>query len=1367
MLKSSRKLLCVFSFSSSLHWSWVHFFASVLSFTMFKWTLLRMMLLLWMSRETLQGGTGFSQQMGLPNGGIKGPSPGYGAQTITSNGQAAKPNGFPQNFGYPNGGTKGPNPGYSAQAGPQNEQKAKPNGYGGYPTSGGVKQSSNSSQFMGSPNAGTKGPRQDYGAKAGPSNGAKSNGFSRHSGYPNSESKGPNQGYGGHPNGGKANKPNTGASQFLGYPSGGFKGPRAGISAKAISNGHGSKASGYGGYPNGGTSNQQNAGNGGYGDATENQPNAGFSQNKGYPSTAMKGPQPGANPVNGNGGYPNGATANQQHTGSSQFKWYPSAGMKGPRAGYGAKAGASNVQGPNPNNGNPNSAAMNHPNAGSSPYKGNPNAGMKGPQAGYGGYPNGGTSNQQNAGNRGYPSGAAANQQNTGSPQFKGYPSAGMKGPQPGYGAKAGASNVQGAKQNSGYGGYPNGGAVNQPNPGSSQYTGNPNGGMKGPKAGYGAKAGGALSGQGAKPGHGYSNGGAANQLNKGNGAKAGGVLIGQGPKANNGYGGYLNGGGVNQLNKGYGAKAGASNGQGTRLNNGYGVPGQGDMSKGPFKAANSGYMPLTTGNSDVSGGKGQKGGVLNAEAPTQAPVVQTKGFAPLVEQLPNTGILPEQGTKPNQPFLHPTKGLVLPQSNFPNSMTPQLAPKPFLQGPQSYKPSKPYKRPTSAFHQNKGPKAVAPILPESTSVSESAYIPQTSQGLPLEQEQVLSHEQHPVMPQLVTPQESIPVKGQAKIQQNPTLPQKMYPTATNPECVPSGQWVKLPSSGSGYPNGKGQQSQQGFGQAMGGHPTQGMNKGYKAGHGNPFTNQGYNGQQYGPQTYNPKALGKYGQKGFQNGGQQRGIGHNAMPEKYGSPESLYNPETLSHGGDAKASKYDNRNLEPLHQGPEIDGQKAIDNFGEGEIPSHPDLPGTSEVITQSPEKFETGDFIEGKLQAEVVSFPAAPTVGPVITPFDTTLSVDGSSVVPASVPDASPILEVPISPMIPHPDLHTGMIQPATPQQIHIQQHLKLHIQPHGNPQSGKDGKYQLSGFFGNKYEGCFTSTYQYFQDDGYLVAEMRTSDTIRFSLMAFFTGPKLVDFKNSPPHLQFNKYVLTGYRPISTCRDCLRSLFYLHNESGNIYTHGVPFVCFLLFLPVSIPWADVDWWIGIVHYMACLSPTICSVFYHLFMNHMGGEPIYDSLLCFDMFGVCLVNTLGALPIIHITLLCHPFPHHVAMLAYLLLSGYGVYCAVTARSNVRRLKSFAWQAAFRFVLFMLRLIGPGRGSPSSLRLYLTMDALALFGGLVNISRLPERISPGLFDYWFNSHQIMHIMVILSIMYLHWGMLEDLRWLKGYQCLTE
>uniref|UniRef100_A0A4W4HGZ1 Progestin and adipoQ receptor family member IVb n=1 Tax=Electrophorus electricus TaxID=8005 RepID=A0A4W4HGZ1_ELEEL len=200
----------------------------------------------------------------------------------------------------------------------------------------------------------------------------------------------------------------------------------------------------------------------------------------------------------------------------------------------------------------------------------------------------------------------------------------------------------------------------------------------------------------------------------------------------------------------------------------------------------------------------------------------------------------------------------------------------------------------------------------------------------------------------------------------------------------------------------------------------------------------------------------------------------------------------------------------------------------------------------------------------------------------------------------------------------------------------------------------------------------------------------------MTVFNETKLVDFKSSPPHLQFNKYVLTGYRPVSTCKECLRSLFYMHNEFGNIYTHG------------------------------------------------------------------------ALPIVHITLLCQPLPRRrVAMLTYLLFSCHGVHSAMTARSSGLRLRSFTWQVLFRAFLFLLRWIGCGTGSPGSLHLYLTMDLLALLGGLVNISRVPERFSPGRFDYWLNSHQIMHVIVALSILYLHWGMLEDLAWLRVYQCPRE
>lgn len=152
---------------------------------------------------------------------------------------------------------------------------------------------------------------------------------------------------------------------------------------------------------------------------------------------------------------------------------------------------------------------------------------------------------------------------------------------------------------------------------------------------------------------------------------------------------------------------------------------------------------------------------------------------------------------------------------------------------------------------------------------------------------------------------------------------------------------------------------------------------------------------------------------------------------------------------------------------------------------------------------------------------------------------------------------------------------------------------------------------------------------------------------------------------------------------------------------------------------------------------------------------------------GTSSLSSPGALPIIHITLLCHPTVQQTALLAYILLSAYGIYCATTARTNVLRLRAFVWQALFRFSLFLYRVYGSGVGSPNSLRLFVIMDCLAVVGGLVNVIQIPERFSPGLFDNWGNSHQIMHVMVICSIIYLHWGTMEDLDWIKTYQCPSD
>lgn len=48
------------------------------------------------------------------------------------------------------------------------------------------------------------------------------------------------------------------------------------------------------------------------------------------------------------------------------------------------------------------------------------------------------------------------------------------------------------------------------------------------------------------------------------------------------------------------------------------------------------------------------------------------------------------------------------------------------------------------------------------------------------------------------------------------------------------------------------------------------------------------------------------------------------------------------------------------------------------------------------------------------------------------------------------------------------------------------------------------------------------------------------------------LLKWKDMPRHLQFNRYIVEGYRPLTDAKGCIHSLFYFHNETVNIFTHG-----------------------------------------------------------------------------------------------------------------------------------------------------------------------------------------------------------------------
>jgi predicted membrane channel-forming protein YqfA (hemolysin III family) len=54
-------------------------------------------------------------------------------------------------------------------------------------------------------------------------------------------------------------------------------------------------------------------------------------------------------------------------------------------------------------------------------------------------------------------------------------------------------------------------------------------------------------------------------------------------------------------------------------------------------------------------------------------------------------------------------------------------------------------------------------------------------------------------------------------------------------------------------------------------------------------------------------------------------------------------------------------------------------------------------------------------------------------------------------------------------------------------------------------------------------------------------------------------------------------------------------------------------------------------------------------------------------------------------------------------------------------------------------------GNQDSLNFYFATEMLVFLGGLINVARFPERYNSGNYDTFLNSHQIMHLLVSVSL----------------------
>ncbi|XP_065341052.1 progestin and adipoQ receptor family member 4 [Cloeon dipterum] len=264
-----------------------------------------------------------------------------------------------------------------------------------------------------------------------------------------------------------------------------------------------------------------------------------------------------------------------------------------------------------------------------------------------------------------------------------------------------------------------------------------------------------------------------------------------------------------------------------------------------------------------------------------------------------------------------------------------------------------------------------------------------------------------------------------------------------------------------------------------------------------------------------------------------------------------------------------------------------------------------------------------------------------------------------------------------------------------------------------------------------------------------------------------KLLKWHDMPRYLQFNPYILTGYRPVQSVWDCVHSLFYFHNETINILTHGVPIVYILATVPGLLPWKNHPEYdlIGHVlpwcHLVGSVAPWVGSFFYHLFMNcELGGERLYHRLLQMDMLGIWMSQSIGAMPMVIATVHCMPLLLKYPLFAfYVVLSIWGLYKALTAWSPWERRLCFALPFLMRVFFCGLRSLGLAGGNPDALLHVILQDAVSAVGGAIGAMHVPEKWFPGRLDAWFNSHNIMHVLVVTAVYSMHQATVKDLQWM--------
>lgn len=257
---------------------------------------------------------------------------------------------------------------------------------------------------------------------------------------------------------------------------------------------------------------------------------------------------------------------------------------------------------------------------------------------------------------------------------------------------------------------------------------------------------------------------------------------------------------------------------------------------------------------------------------------------------------------------------------------------------------------------------------------------------------------------------------------------------------------------------------------------------------------------------------------------------------------------------------------------------------------------------------------------------------------------------------------------------------------------------------------------------------------------------------------------FQHLPQWLQDNDYLHTGHRPpLYTFKECFKSIFRVHTETGNIWTHLLGCIAFIgisIYFTYNV---DIEFQEKLVFAAFFLGAIIClglSFAFHTL--HCHSEHVGRLFSKLDYCGIALLIMGSFVPWLYYGFYCNFLSKVIYLTSVVIL---GISSIIVSLSHQFSKPSYRPLRAGVFMSFGLSGIIPAvhygyiegwfsKVAQASLGWLLLMGVLYIVGGLLYAMRIPERYFPGKCDIMFQSHQIFHVLVVSAAFVHYHGITE-------------